>query len=221
MADEPITEDVPAADNAAQSNAAEPATEPSVTLSEAAAAKVREVLAAQGERVAGVRITIAGRGAEGFQHGFSLALHEALPEGDAVVDVDGLLTYLEARNVRYLDGIAIDYEANESGVGGRFTFENPNPLWLDDISRRIQELFDQAINPQIAAHGGVVNLIEVVGPIAYVELGGGCQGCTAASVTLKQGIEAAVLEYVPEIAEVRDTTDHASGENPFYKPSKK
>jgi Fe/S biogenesis protein NfuA len=204
---------------------AEPASdaplEPRVSFSEAAAAKVREVLAAQGERVAGVRITIAGRGTEGFQHGFALVLHEALPEGDAVVDVDGLLTYLEARNVRYLDGIAIDYEANESGVGGRFTFENPNPLWLDEISQRIQDLFDQAINPQIAAHGGVVNLIEVVGPIAYVELGGGCQGCNLANVTLKQGIEAAVLEYVPEIAEVRDTTDHASGENPFYKPSKK
>lgn len=197
------------------------AAEPRVIITDAASAKVREVLEAQGERVAGVRLTIAGRGPEGFQHGFALVLHESLPEGDAVVDTDGILTYLEARNVRYLDGIAIDYEANESGVGGRFTFENPNPLWLDDISQRIQELFDSAINPQIAAHGGVVNLIEVVGPIAYVELGGGCQGCNLANVTLKQGIEAAVLEYVREIAEVRDTTDHASGENPFYKPSKK
>jgi Fe/S biogenesis protein NfuA len=209
------------ADDITTTEAASDAAVPRVLITEAASAKVREVLEAQGERVAGVRLTIAGRGPEGFQHGFSLVLHEALPEGDAVVDTDGIFTYLEARNVPYLDGIAIDYEANESGVGGRFTFENPNPLWLDDISRRIQDLFDQAINPQIAAHGGVVNLIEVVGPIAYVELGGGCQGCNLANVTLKQGIEAAVLEYVPEIAEVRDTTDHASGENPFYKPSKK
>lgn len=201
--------------------AGEDAPEPRVLISEAASAKVREVLEAQGERVAGVRITIAGRTAEGFQHGFSLVLHEALPEGDAVVDTDGITTYLEARSIQYLDGISIDYEVNESGVGGRFTFENPNPLWLDDISKRIQDLFDQAINPQIAAHGGMVHLIEVVGPIAYVELSGGCQGCNLADVTLKQGIEAAVLEYVPEIAEVRDTTDHASGENPFYKPSKK
>ncbi len=194
---------------------------PVVSFSEAALGKVREVLEAQGDRVAGVRLTVAARGPEGFQHGFSLVLHEALPEGDAVVEVEGLLTFLEARNIPYLNGVAVDYEPNESGVGGRFTFVNPNPLWLDDISRRIQELFDQAINPQIAAHGGMVNLIEVVGPIAYVELGGGCQGCNMANVTLKSGIEAAVLEYVPEIAEVRDTTDHASGENPYYKPSKK
>ncbi len=106
-------------------------------------------------------------------------------------------------------------------MGGRFTFENPNALWHDELSMRIQYLFDNAINPQIAAHGGMVNLIEVIGDIAYVELGGGCQGCNLANVTLKQGIEAAVLEYVPEISEVRDTTDHASGENPFYRPSKK
>ena len=207
--------------SAAADDPASSADDPRVRISEAAAAKVLEVLAAQGERVAGVRITVAGRGPEGFEHGFSLVLHDAIPEGDAVVEVDGIVTYLDARNVRYLDGVSIDYEPNESGVGGRFTFENPNPLWLDEVSQRIQDLFDQAINPQIAAHGGVVNLIEVVGPIAYVELGGGCQGCNLANVTLKQGIEAAVLEYVPEIAEVRDTTDHASGENPYYKPSKK
>ncbi|MFN8640059.1 MAG: NifU family protein [Dehalococcoidia bacterium] len=193
----------------------------SISISDAALAKVREVLAAQGDRVAGVRVTVAGRGPDGFQHGFALVLHDALPEGDAVVEVDGLATYLEARNIEYLNGVSVDFEANESGIGGRFTFQNPNPLWRDDVSIRIQDLFDNAINPQIASHGGMVNLIEVVGSIAYVELGGGCQGCNMANVTLKQGIEAAVLEYVPEISEVRDTTDHASGENPYYKPSKK
>jgi Fe/S biogenesis protein NfuA len=195
--------------------------EVTVSYSQAAADKIREVMAAQGDRVAGVRITVAARGPEGFQHGFALVLHESLPEGDASVEVEGILTFLEGRNAQYLDAVAVDYEANESGIGGRFTFENPNPLWHDDISKRIQDLFDQAINPQIASHGGMVNLIEVIGPIAYVELGGGCQGCNLANVTLKQGIEAAVLEYVPEIAEVRDVTDHASGENPYYKPSKK
>ncbi len=211
MSDEPVAE-TPAADDERAYRA---------SFSASAAAKIREVMAAQGDRVAGVRITVAGRGPEGFSHGFALVLHESLPEGDASVDVDGILTFLEARNSQYLDGVHVDFEPNESGVGGRFTFENPNPLWLDELSMRIQNLFDEAINPQIAAHGGMVNLIEVVGDIAYVELGGGCQGCNLANVTLKQGIEAAVLEYVPEISEVRDTTDHASGENPFYKPSKK
>ena len=216
MPDEPTTvpPEEPSSDGA-------PPVDLGVSYSESAAAKIREVMAAQGDRVAGVRITVAGRGPEGLAHGFALVLHEALPDGDASIDVDGILTFLEARNVQYLNGVSVDFEANESGVGGRFTFENPNPVWRDELSMRIQDLFDNAINPQIAAHGGMVNLIEVVGDIAYVELGGGCQGCNMANVTLKQGIEAAVLEYVPEIAEVRDTTDHASGENPYYKPSKK
>lgn len=194
---------------------------PGVRLTEAAAQKVREVIAAQGDRVAGVRLTVAGRGPEGFAHGFALVVHDALPEGDVVVEAEGIAVYLEARSADYLGGVAIDFEANESGVGGRFTFDNPNPLWRDDLSSRIQQLFDEGINPQIAAHGGRVDLVAVEGPIAYVQLGGGCQGCNLADVTLKQGIEAAVLEYIPEIAEVRDVTDHTSGENPYYKPSKK
>ncbi len=55
----------------------------------------------------------------------------------------------------------------------------------------------------------------------YVRLGGGCQGCGMANVTLKQGIEAAIRQNVPEVAAILDTTDHASGANPYYSPSKK
>ncbi len=218
MNDEPTSTPHDQADQPANDEAA---LDLEVSYSESATAKILEVMAAQGDRIAGVRITVAGRGPEGFAHGFALVLHEALPEGDPSVEAGGIRTFLEGRNVAYLNGVGVDYEANESGIGGRFTFENPNPMWRDDLSMRIQHLFDNAINPQIAAHGGMVNLIEVVGDIAYVELGGGCQGCNLANVTLKQGIEAAVLEYVPEISEVRDTTDHASGDNPYYRPSKK
>ena len=51
-------------------------------------------------------------------------------------------------------------------------------------------------------------------------MGGGCQGCGAADVTLKSGIERLIKEEIPEIAEVLDTTDHASGANPYYTPGK-
>ncbi|MGZ7017946.1 MAG: NifU family protein, partial [Acidimicrobiia bacterium] len=61
--------------------------------------------------------------------------------------------------------------------------------------------------------------IEV--PIAYLRMGGGCQGCGMAAVTLSQGIEVALLEFVPEITEVVDVTDHASGSNPYYEAAKK
>jgi Fe-S cluster biogenesis protein NfuA len=89
----------------------------------------------------------------------------------------------------------------------------------EEIGRRIQELFDTEINPAIAAHGGQVELIDVKGNEVFIRLGGGCQGCGMASVTLKNGIEKAIRAAVPEVGAIMDTTDHASGRNPYYQSS--
>ena len=89
------------------------------------------------------------------------------------------------------------------------------------MALKIQELFDASINPGIASHGGFVDLLGVEGNVAYIRLGGGCQGCGLADVTLKQGIEVAIKEAVPKIEEVADATDHDSGTNPYFEPSKK
>ncbi|MCL1598993.1 MAG: NifU family protein, partial [Actinomycetia bacterium] len=61
----------------------------------------------------------------------------------------------------------------------------------------------------------------VEGAVAYVRLGGGCQGCGLAAVTLSQGIESTIIAMVPDVLQVIDTTDHNAGENPFYEQSKK
>ncbi len=65
-----------------------------------------------------------------------------------------------------------------------------------------------------------MTLLEVRDNVAYVQLGGGCQGCGLADLTLKQGIDVLIRESVPEIEAVVDTTDHASGTNPYYQPAK-
>ncbi len=54
----------------------------------------------------------------------------------------------------------------------------------------------------------------------YLRLGGGCQGCGAADVTLKQGIEKAIRSLAPLVGEILDTTDHAAGRNPYYQQAK-
>ena len=90
----------------------------------------------------------------------------------------------------------------------------------DDLATRVQELLESTINPAVAGHGGFVQLIEVKDNKVYVQMGGGCQGCGAADITLKAGIERLIKEEIPEIEEVLDTTDHASGENPYYTPGK-
>jgi Fe/S biogenesis protein NfuA len=90
----------------------------------------------------------------------------------------------------------------------------------DDLMTRVQELIDSTINPAVAGHGGFVQLVDVKDKKVYIQMGGGCQGCGAADVTLKAGIERLIKEELPEIEEVLDSTDHASGSNPYYTPAK-
>lgn len=94
----------------------------------------------------------------------------------------------------------------------------PRPGLDTPTAHAIQRLLDEQINPAVASHGGFISLIDVQEDIAYIELGGGCQGCGMADVTLKQGVEKTILEMIPEISVVRDVTDHASGDNPYYRP---
>ncbi|MBI2527490.1 MAG: hypothetical protein A2X52_02535 [Candidatus Rokubacteria bacterium GWC2_70_16] len=90
----------------------------------------------------------------------------------------------------------------------------------DDLKARVQELIESTINPAVAGHGGFVELIDVQENKVYLQLGGGCQGCGAADITLKAGIERLIKEELPEVEEVLDTTDHSSGSNPYYTPGK-
>jgi Fe-S cluster biogenesis protein NfuA len=89
-----------------------------------------------------------------------------------------------------------------------------------DLKWAIQDLLDREINPAVASHGGWIELIDVKRNAVFLRLGGGCQGCGAADVTLKQGIEKAIRSLAPAVGEILDTTDHAAGRNPYYAPAK-
>jgi Fe/S biogenesis protein NfuA len=90
-----------------------------------------------------------------------------------------------------------------------------------DIARRVTAVLDRDVNPSIASHGGHAELAGIEGATAYLRLGGGCQGCGMATVTLSQGIEVAITQAVSEIDRVVDVTDHASGTNPYFEQAKK
>jgi NFU1 iron-sulfur cluster scaffold homolog, mitochondrial len=87
-----------------------------------------------------------------------------------------------------------------------------------EIRKRVQGLLEREINPALGMHGGWVELIDVKKNSVFLRLGGGCQGCGSAHITLKMGIEKAIREQIPEVGEVLDTTDHAAGRNPYYQP---
>lgn len=88
----------------------------------------------------------------------------------------------------------------------------------DDLAlrQRVQQILDEEINPQVAAHGGYISLLDVQGTRVFIQLGGGCQGCAMSAATLKHGVEATLKTQIPEITEILDTTDHAAGSNPFF-----
>jgi Fe-S cluster biogenesis protein NfuA len=99
----------------------------------------------------------------------------------------------------------------------------PAPAGVDDdaLYERVAVLFDQQVNPMVARHGGRVELIDVQDAVVMLRMGGGCQGCGMADVTLRQGIEGMLAQHVPEVRGIVDITDHAQGANPYFQASKK
>lgn len=85
----------------------------------------------------------------------------------------------------------------------------------DEIRRRVETVIREEVAPSVAEHGGTVNVVDVKDNVVLIQLGGGCQGCGSATATLKFGVEAAIRRAVPEVGEIIDTTDHASGANPY------
>jgi Fe/S biogenesis protein NfuA len=174
-----------------------------------------------------LRVEITG--ARGSDYTYDLAfepLGEAA-EDDAVYQQGDLSVWIPSESVQNLMGATLDLPGIP-GQGG-LVLRNPNrpnpfASELDtgsleltgDTADKIRQLLDQQINPALASHGGFANLIGVDGEKAIVEMGGGCQGCAISAMTLRDGIERAIKDNVPEITEVVDATDHAAGENPFY-----
>ena len=112
------------------------------------------------------------------------------------------------------------------GAAIRF-FLNPPPeipegemMPPDVLRQRIQQIIDEQINPGVASHGGYVEVVDVADNNVFLRMGGGCQGCGAADMTLRMGVERLLREEVPQIHQVFDATDHAAGQNPYYSASK-
>lgn len=81
----------------------------------------------------------------------------------------------------------------------------------------IQRLLDREVNRSIAAHGGQISIVDVRDGNLFIAMSGGCQGCAASKVTLRQGFEVMLRRVAPEIVNIIDTTDHAAGDTPFYR----
>jgi len=204
-------------------------TTPLLTITDEARARVLEVRGAETDPDAlGLWIEVSGVAGTAFTYDMYFRRVDEAGDLDVVQHGDDLSVVVPAEHVDKIRGSTLDLS------GGGMVLQNPNApavdapyadapdLDLDDpVVAKVVDVLAVQINPQIASHGGFAELVAVEGSIAYLRMGGGCQGCGMAAVTLSQGIEVAILDSVPEITEVVDVTDHAGGTNPYYQAAKK
>lgn len=152
------------------------------------------------------------------------------PLAEKIFDIDGVTGIIVRDNIikvtsnGYFDWLSI---ARQIGTIIRTQLQSGEPAIAesvlesippeDVVREKVQQVFDAEINPYVAMHGGFVDLVDVKSNVVYLRFGGGCQGCGMASVTLKRGVERAIRDAVPEVADILDVTDHAAGTNPYYR----
>jgi Fe/S biogenesis protein NfuA len=187
-----------------------------IIFTDAAREKVREYIDLNETPTLGVRVVAHRFGRHQFRYELALMMEGETKDEDVVVDQDSVTVYLDPQSAEWLEGTTVDFVSDTTGTG--FQFNNPQAevSWDDPLAQRVQKVIDDRIAPSLAGHGGWVELLEVDGDAAVIQFGGGCQGCGMSQVTLKEGIESAILQEVPEIKRVLDNTDHESGASPYY-----
>ena len=132
-----------------------------------------------------------------------------LAESEAPALEDALVDFVERVNESGFEVRTKDAADGRPANGSARVPQGP-------LADRVRAVLDQEVNPGIAAHGGVISLVDVEDTEVYLEMSGGCQGCAMSRLTLRQGVERMLRQAVPEITAVHDVTDHASGASPFY-----
>ena len=188
-----------------------------ITVTDAAREEIVTLMEKQKQSIKGVRIK--AEALSPLQANFRLRFVAGgqEEEADVITKYEGFNIYVDPESLAYVEEVTVDFVESLAGRG--FKIENPNkvPAHLKGtVAEKVQAIIDEKINPQIASHGGHLALLDVKETTAYVEFGGGCQGCGMADVTLKQGVEVLIKEACPEIEEILDVTDHADGTNPYF-----
>ncbi len=192
-----------------------------ITITEPAQEYLAELLTKQEGEVLGVRMFVNQPGTPGAETCIAYCRAGDVTEEDELVTYPAFTGYFEKRSVPYLDEAMVDYAADK--FGGQLTIKAPNSKMpkvgpdspLDD---RVNYILYNEVNPSLAAHGGEVSLMEITDDrFAVLQFGGGCQGCGMVDATLKEGVEKTLVEQLPELAGVKDVTDHSIRDNAYFK----
>lgn len=191
-----------------------------IRITDAAQAHFSKLLAQQAEGT-NIRVFVVNPGTPNAECGVSYCPADAVEINDTELKFDGFSAYVDIMSAPYLEDAEIDFTTDQ--LGSQLTLKAPNAKMrkvADDapLAERVEYVLQSQVNPQLAAHGGRVSLMEITADgFAIVQFGGGCNGCSMIDVTLKEGIEKELLaQFNGELKGVKDITEHQRGDHSFY-----
>lgn len=191
-----------------------------IEITESAKKYLTELLAKQEDKGVSIRIFVQNPGTPRAETCLAYCKPGDEELDDIKLDYTPFTTYVAKKSVPYLGEAYVDFA--EDKMGGQLTIKAPNARGLkvdenSSLEERINHVLWNEVNPSLSSHGGEVSLVDLVeGNVAILRFGGGCQGCSAVDVTLKDGVEKTLMEQIPELGGVRDVTDHSDRSQAFY-----
>ncbi|WP_320825359.1 Fe-S biogenesis protein NfuA [Reinekea sp.] len=191
-----------------------------LNITESAQEYLAGLLAKQGTDGMSVRMFVTQPGTKYAETCLAYCRPGEEKDNDERIELTHIKVLLEKNSLPYLDEAEVDYAQDR--MGGQLPIKAPNakmPKVNKDspLSEQVSYLLLTEINPGLASHGGDVSLAELTeDKVAVLKFGGGCQGCSAVDITLKDGVEKTLLERLPELKGVRDVTDHTVTENAYF-----
>jgi Fe/S biogenesis protein NfuA len=191
-----------------------------LTITDSAQEYLAGLLAKQEGDVLGIRMFVNQPGTTKAETCIAYCRPGDDNEGDITMEYQGFTGYFEQRSAPFLEEALVDYSTDK--FGGQLTIKAPNSKMprVDDnspLEDRVNYVLFNEVNPSLAAHGGEVSLMEITDDkFAILQFGGGCQGCGMVDATLKDGVEKTLIESLPELAGVKDVTDHSIRDNAYF-----
>jgi Fe/S biogenesis protein NfuA len=191
-----------------------------IYISDSAQEYLKGLLEKQEDDVVGIRIFVNDPGTTKAETCIAYGRAEDISDSSILREYTGFSAYFDEKSWSFLEEAKVDYAADR--MGGQLTIKAPNskmPKVGDNspLADRVNYLLYTEINPSLASHGGDVSLMQIDDEnFAILKFGGGCQGCGSVEMTLKDGVEKTLMEKLPELAGVRDMTDHTDKTNAYY-----
>ena len=182
---------------------------------------LEELLQKQGPDTIGIKVFVSEPGSPRAETCIAYCKEDDEVSEYEINNNHSFLLHLEKKSLKFLEDAVVDYSPDK--FGGTLTIKAPNSKVPNigknaSLEERVNYLLYTEINPNLAAHGGEVSLVEIMNKdTAVLQFGGGCQGCGMVDVTLKDGVEKTLVEEIPELKGITDVTDHSYRENAYYK----